>query len=197
MAEINIDKLRDLWKDSLARKYIMAVGILVLSLLYFVTLVLPAIVSLTQVSREVRDSRQRVDSARKKIIRMAAMKGKLSKLENELSDLSANLPEKKEITALLEEFALIASRSDVKILSIIPYDLQVVKTGTKDRFYEEMPIRITAKSGYHQLGKFVSSLTSGERLISIDNVEITNDKQSPRMNDVLIMLKTYVSVGEG
>jgi len=57
-----------------------------------------------------------------------------------------------------------------------------------------MPIMITAKSGYHQLGNFISNLENEKRIINIEDLQIKYDASSPRMHNVVIMMKTYVSI---
>ena len=89
----------------------------------------------------------------------------------------------------------IAKTSKVKILSITPFALKAVKAEGKEiEYYKQMPILITAKSGYHQLGRFVSNLEKGGRFVTISDLRIQHDPAFPRMQNIRMELKTYVSV---
>ena len=75
------------------------------------------------------------------------------------------------------------------------YDLKAVETGGKqDKYYSEMPIQIKAIGGYHQLGTFITKLEQEKRVIVIDDVQIRYNKNNPRLHDIEMMVKTYVSM---
>ena len=93
----------------------------------------------------------------------------------------------------LEELSQVAKASNVKILSITPMETKKTEEGDNP-YYSVMLVKITAKSGYHQLGGFVSSLENGKRFIEIEDIIIKNDEGFPRRHDVEMVLKTYVSV---
>jgi len=195
MIDIKIDKIKDLLKDPNMREYFIGGGIVFLAFIYFILAVLPAFSGFMKVSIEAGELSRKVQSAERIISRVDARIEKSKGLKEELGKHSKQLPAQKDITALLDGFSSIAGETNVKILSITPYDLKVMQTeGKEDKYYREMPIQITAKSGYHQLGDFVSSLEQGNRVIVIDDIKIWSDKNTPRLHNVNMMLKTYVSM---
>ena len=116
---------------------------------------------------------------------------KLKELRAEYEEYSKRLPGEKEIPEFLEGLASIAKTSKVKILSITPSELVPVEVeGKKEGYYKEMPISITAKSGYHQLGRFVADIETGKRFITISDINIRYDSNTPRMHNVKMGLKT-------
>lgn len=193
--DINIEKIRELAKDPQFRPYFIGGGIVFITFIYLVVLVFPLIGSLASYSSEISVVRKKTLAVQKKIILIDSMKKELDELTEELSKHSRSFSKHKEIANLLEGFATLANQSDVKILSITPSDLVKIKGGGKiTEYYREMPIEITAKSGYHQLGSFISELAVGKQLIAIESVNIAGDGNDPRMHNVKIKLKTYVTI---
>ncbi|MBF0253445.1 MAG: type 4a pilus biogenesis protein PilO, partial [Candidatus Omnitrophica bacterium] len=114
----------------------------------------------------------------------------------ELQIHSKHLAGEKEITVLLESFAAMADKPDVLLVSIPPYELKSLHGSGKDDYFYEMPIKIAANCGYHQLGDFVSKINMQNRIIVIDNIDIAQNAKLPRAHNVMMMVKTYVSVGD-
>jgi Tfp pilus assembly protein PilO len=84
----------------------------------------------------------------------------------------------------------------VKILTITPSDLKPVDQGKKEVYYYEMPVLITAKSGYHELGGFIAEIETEKRFITIEGLKLEYNKSTPLRHNVNMTLKTYVSVDE-
>lgn len=58
--------------------------------------------------------------------------------------------------------------------------------------YTEVPITITAKSGYHQLGAFINRVENGKRLMKVADVDITFDNMNKTEHNVELLVMTYV-----
>ena len=93
----------------------------------------------------------------------------------------------------LENISLIAQTSGVKILSITPSELKPLTVGKKSVYYFEMPISISAKSGYHELGRFIREIEQGKRVMTVEKLRIRNNKNTSRIHDVGLVLEAYVS----
>jgi len=195
MANVNTEQIKELLKDQQVRKYLVAGGIILITVFFFTFNTIPGLFQFITLATMTSDMEAQINAAENKISRIDDMERKVEELKEDLGKHSKHLPAEKEITSLLEGFAFIADRADIKILSVTPYELKKISTGNKyDKFYREMPIKITAKGGYHQLGHFINKLEKEKRVIIIDDLEIKYDKQTPRMHDIVIMVKTYVSI---
>ena len=195
MIDFKIDDLKVLLKNPGTRRYIIVGSVAFIAFIYFILIVVPGFNELFKVSREAGDLRNRVETAKMMITRIDLRRGKLENLNEEVDKHAKHLPAQKEITALLGGFSSIAKNSNIKILSIIPYDLKAVEIdGKKDKYYSEMPIQIKAIGGYHQLGTFITKLEQEKRVIVIDDVQIRYNKNNPRLHDIEMMVKTYVSM---
>ncbi|MCK5451460.1 MAG: type 4a pilus biogenesis protein PilO [Candidatus Omnitrophica bacterium] len=183
-------------KDEKVRK-ISFLGITVsFAVLYLLIFIVPVFTGFMNMRREIKTLEDEIDMVNNRVKMINNMTLKLQTLQDELDSYSKGLPEQKEITKFLEELSSVAKTAGVKILSITPLDIKDTLDPEAREYYKEMPINVTAQSGYHQLGQFVSDLENGERFISIENLNIQMNKKSPRKHNVELMLKTYVSVYE-
>lgn len=57
-------------------------------------------------------------------------------------------------------------------------------------FYAELPINITVKGTYHELGEFVSDLAALPRIVTIDDVDITKADKGDRLT-MTALARTY------
>ena len=193
-ANTYISKAKEFVSDEQNRMYIILGATGVVVALYMTFILVPKFGNLSRASRVVNDLNNKIEQLNVRTKRQTAMKGKLTELREEYDGYSKRLPKEKEIPAFLEGISAIAKTSRMKILSLTPSDLKTVKSEGKEvEYYREMPILLTAKSGYHQLGKFMSNLERGKRFINVGNLRIQYDSGHPRMHNIRMELGTYVS----
>ena len=129
--------------------------------------------------------------AQDNIANIPRYKNNLATYEEKVDNYEKMLPAQQEIPTLLESLSAIAKDSGVKIVGIMPV---VTKDGKvkKGQIYKEIPILISAKSGYHELGKFLSNMESADRFMKISDIQIRSNLASPRKHDVEILVLTYI-----
>lgn len=125
------------------------------------------------------------------IATIGKLKNDIAGYDSKIERYVSMLPAEKEIPALLESLASMARDANVRIVAITPVAGKETE-GEKGRIYQEMPIQISAKSGYHELGRFMASLESSPRFMKVIDIEIHGNKLSPKKHDVDLMLVTYV-----
>ncbi|MDP3804073.1 MAG: type 4a pilus biogenesis protein PilO, partial [Candidatus Omnitrophota bacterium] len=101
------------------------------------------------------------------------------------------LPAEQEIPTLLESLSGMARSSGVKIVGITPVAISEEKK-QEGQIYREIPILISAKSGYHELGNFLDKLEDSDRFMKVADIEIKANKAAPRKHDVEQLVLTYV-----
>lgn len=93
-------------------------------------------------------------------------------LDGELKKALAELPDKKEISQLLEKISDRAKASGLDIQLFRP------KGEAKKDFYAEVPVEIEVGGGYHQVATFFDEVGSLERIVNIDHFSMVNPVQS-------------------
>jgi type IV pilus assembly protein PilO len=73
-------------------------------------------------------------------------------------------------------------------LDVASIDLQKEKAR---EFYIELPIAISAKGSYHDLGAFISGMAGLPRIVTLHNFDITQKKGDASRLEMKITAKTY------
>jgi type IV pilus assembly protein PilO len=192
-----IEKAKEFIRDEKNRSYVILGAVGLLGVFYLSFIIIPKFGDLSKTSRAASGLNNKISQLNSQVKRQKLTEKKLSELKAEYEAYSKRLPQEKEIPAFLEGLASIAKTSRVMISSMTPSELKKAEGGKKGgEYYREMPILITAKSGFHQLGKFISGLEQRGRFITVSNLSIKNDNNFPRMHNIRMELKTYVSVEE-
>ena len=121
-------------------------------------------------------------------------------LKNKPRHCRQRLSREKEIPLLLENLSNIARSSGVKIQSITPLSRsQAYKNDNHDKgetVYQEVPIAITAASGYHELGDFVSTLESDKRFMQVSDIKVKASRSMPAKHDIEFLVHVYTFKGD-
>jgi len=160
--------------------------------LYFVFV--PQVVSVFKLSGDVGKMKSELRSARVVIKDFERLKNDLKESSQKVESYEKKLPAEQEIPALLENLSNMAKESDIKIVGIVPAMsyFKDDKSVKKILIYREIPILITAKSGYHELRSFLNKLENADRFMKVVDIDIKSNKASPKKHDVELMVCTYV-----
>jgi len=99
-----------------------------------------------------------------------------------------------EVEDLLQDISDLANKLNVKILQMRPLKddtAQIEKVPGLERF---TPLTITLDTvcDYHQLGKFINSLETGDTYIKISEIKISNQQSEYFKQKASLIIKTYV-----
>lgn len=197
MIEPYIEKIKVFFSDEERKMYAVGACTLVVVVLYLTFIVLPKTGEIARLSRAVSDQRDQINLVMSRVKKMEENKAKLESLRSEQRSYVKQLPPEKEVPGFLEGLSSIAQKAGVGIRSITPCAFfQQEEKGAQEVYYREIPFLITAKSGYHQLGAFISNLDETDRFVAIEYVKIQYDEKSPHAHNVRMMLKTYIAVDD-
>lgn len=180
------------------REMLSIVGIALFVVIVYINLFIkPTATSLYTVIPEAKSLRANIEKAKEEIAEEPALKQKLAGFEESLKSVRTRLPAEKEVPALLESLSSMARNSRVKIIGITPGTLDKpphlkAMPASQAKTYQEIPISISAKSGYHELGKFISNLERLDRFMEVSDIKIKANPQSPKMHDVELKVITYI-----
>jgi type IV pilus assembly protein PilO len=149
---------------------ILAGLILLLMLLGYFYVYLPANVNVAKLSEEIISVRGDRDRKR-------ALSGNLPKLQKELQEWDAKLkaavaqlPDRKEIPDLLSSLSTKARESGLEILLFRP------RAENFQEFYAEIPVDIVVRGGFFNAATFFDEVGKLNRLVNIDNIDLKNPK---------------------
>lgn len=132
-------------------------------------------------------------SAQTDVARIPKIKQSIASFEEKVNTYEKMLPAQQEIPSLLENLSNMAKDSSIKIVGITPVSVKEEKLN-KDQIYKEQPILISAKSGYHELGKFLNNLENSDRFMKVADIQIKSSPAAPKKHDVELLVLTYILV---
>lgn len=187
MAKIAID-----WKKYSKQVTIAAIVVGIVVLLLYVNLLLkPQVmklfdnaVNITKMTVDVRNAEADIDKVGKYRRDIELYKDKITRYEK-------MLPAEQEIPSFLENLARMARSSNVKIIAITPV-VKKEEAEQPNQIYQEIPILINAKSGYHELGRFLASLEGSDRFMKVVDINIRTNNSTPKKHDVELLVLTYI-----
>lgn len=130
------------------------------------------------------------------VANLDAFKAQLAQMEEDFGELLSQLPNDTDMPELLDDISTTGTQSGLEIDKITPAN-DVVR-----EFYIETPISIEVRGSYHEMGNFVSSLASIERIVTLHDFNISlaggssaNDEAEAPLK-MLISARTYRYKGE-
>lgn len=113
-----------------------------------------------------------------------AYRKQMAEMEKLFGALLAQLPSDTEVPGLLEDITEIGNGASLNIVSIT---LQPERAA---EFYVELPIKIVAEGGYHDVGAFVSGVSGLPRIVTLHNYSLSS-KGNGGLLALEIEAKTY------
>ncbi len=155
------------------KKILILAGVLVLlTAVYVWALFLPAHQKIAKLDRKLSDLLDKKAEQEAIVQNLAAFKREYHQLELSLSHAMAQLPDKKEIPALLENISNLGREAGL--------DVSLFKPGAqkpKD-FYAEVPVDIKLVGSFRNLLTFFYSVGNLPRIVNISDLSIGKDKDS-------------------
>lgn len=185
---MNIPFLEDIKNDP--RKLAIAGGVVaVLVLVLYLNFILkPQIIKASSVINKMNTMMKDIKKVDVNIAEIPKYKKDIEAYNDKVTYYEKMLPAEREIPSLLETLSEMAKNSNVKIIGITP----TVTAQEPGNTYQELPILINAKCGYHELGRFLTNLENSERFIKVADLEIRTNSTNPKKHDVEMLLLTYI-----
>lgn len=112
-----------------------------------------------------------------------AYKEQMTEMESSFGALVRQLPSDTEVPGLLEDITFTGRGAGLQIEGI------KLETEKVTEFYIELPISVSVKGTYHDIGNFVSGVASLSRIVTLHDFEIAPGQGSKL--DMSILAKTY------
>lgn len=123
----------------------------------------------TQLERQQRkenELKQMYTAKARDVANLDALRKQMADVEERFAEMLRQLPTQNEVPGLLDDITRIGRESGLDIELI---ELQPEK---KNKFYIELPIKITVGGTYHQMGQFVSGVAAIPRIVTLHDYKI-------------------------
>ena len=136
-----------------------------------------------------RDLKTVYEDKQKKVANLNALKDQMKEMEQSFGDMIRQLPNRTEVDALIIDI------SQEGLSAGLQFDLFKPAGEKPSEFYAELPINITVKGSYHQLGEFVSGIAALPRIVTTHNINIKKDVKGDMLT-MTAVVKTYRALDE-
>jgi type IV pilus assembly protein PilO len=186
----------DLKKNPKQAIAVLTGAFIIIMALYLYLVFLPQVGRLTVLLGQLGSASAELKNAKSEIAKIGKYKKTIEEYRSKVDLYEKRLPAEEEIPSLLESLSRMAGASDIKIVGITPVASASLKERPDRRpkaaAYKEIPILINAKSGYHELGRFLSDLEGADRFMKVVDIDVKSSRGSPRKQDVELVVCTYI-----
>jgi type IV pilus assembly protein PilO len=177
--------LNQLLENILERPTIQKIGILVVtvilvSALYYSFVYSPRSDEIAKLADSVEIARNEKSAKQLKAANLARLRRDIEQLEMQLKKAVAELPDQKQIAALLLNISAKAQQAGLDVLLFRP------RAENFQEFYAEVPVDITVKGNFHNTVSFFDEVGRLDRLVNIDNIGFKN----PTISGDRVILET-------
>ena len=110
------------------------------------------------------------EKKQKKAANLQPLKEQMKEMQESFGDMLRQLPNKTEVDALIVDI------SQQGLAAGLQFDLFKPGGERPGEFYATLPIDISVRGSYHQLGEFVSGIASLPRIVTVHNINIKPGK---------------------
>ena len=122
---------------------------------------------------------------------LSRFRGEASILRARLEAAQERLPSEKEMPGLYRQLHNLAQQSGLTLVLFQPREMR------QEDVYAEVPINISAETGYHQLGTFFDRVSRLPRLVSLREMKLQGVEKGPGTIRADLVLATYLFRPEG
>jgi type IV pilus assembly protein PilO len=164
-----LDKINEI--DSKQRLIILGLilGLMVAGFWYGVWQ--PKRTAIATLERQVTDKKSALGQLQMVAKEIERFKQETKGLELKLDELKTKLPQSKEIPTLLRDI------SQAGIEGGLQFDMFRPGGEEKKEFYAEVPVEISIRGPYHNIGMFLDKVAHLPRIVSVSNLALTNPKE--------------------
>ncbi len=188
------------WDYNAAGSWPLQIKIVVISLICILVagggvyqFTMPQIAAWDVLEKEEQELRVSFETKQKQAVNLPAYKKQFKQIEALLDEMVKQMPSKAEVAGLLRKVSRKAKESGLEI--------RLFETEAPERkdFYYELPNKIEVLGNYEDLGLFVSSLSTLDRIVTVHDVMISSPEKENKEDTRLEMkaiIRTYNEASE-
>lgn len=119
------------------------------------------------------------------------LEGKIEQLKAQMAYYEENLKVLTDVPQILKELNQIAERLEIKFVSVNPLERQKIPLPGEQEYFEQVPIRIKLKCGYHQLGIFINRIENSVQFMKVTQLQISLDPKDIWNHQVELVITSF------
>ena len=131
--------------------------------------------------------------AKDNIARLGQFQQEAERLQKKIQKIDEGTLRKEQIPSVLENIAVIAKASNIKINQLVPLrESQDLVLTTETAKYFSFPILIHARAGYHDIGRFYNRLENSEVLMNIVDFDIASNNENTTQHSLNMVVQVFL-----
>lgn len=167
-------------RDSKTQRIVIAAAVCGVALwAYFISTLLPFGYKVRAAkAQELRAQQEaasaELEKARRTVSNLPQLEREQRELERKWRQAETLLPTSKEMPALLTEITQAGEQAGVEFKLFRP------EAAKPQEFYNENPVQVQVKGGFHQVGVFLSRVANLGRIVNVTDLHLEGSEQKPR-----------------
>lgn len=128
---------------------------------------------------------------KKQAVNLEAYRKQLAEIEESFGEMLKQLPNKSEMEALLTDINQAGLGRGLQFELFRP-----ARSETSSEFYAELPITIKLSGSYHDIGAFASDVSQLSRIVTLNDVALSTDKDGGIILDAVAKTFRYLDDSE-
>ncbi len=186
--KLNIDLSKIKSEYLLAICAILIVAILFLS---YNNIFKPLLGKIKQLSEQIEQTERDIQRAKVSPDSLKSLGAKIERLKTQIDYYQRKLTSKVDVPQILKELNQIAEPLKLKIVSVNPLVKEEIPLPGGEEFIFQVPIRISLKGGYHQLGIFINKIENSTRFMKIADLKLTAVSRDIWAHDIELVITSY------
>ncbi len=128
-----------------------------------------------KLATSVGEQEKKLATLKQAVARVEALQKEIAEAEAEFQRLLSLLPDQKELPGLLESVSKLGTQVGLENILFQPQPEQ------PREFYAAIPVRLDLIGTYHELGVFFDQVSKLDRILKVENLSLTRQKNTPRL----------------
>jgi len=157
----------------------------------------PQVSSLMVLNDKARQLKADIDALSDNKLRLPKYRTNLEDAQRQMKDFEAMVHKEGAIPSVLKTISTLANQYTVKIDQLVPQKSDgVVLVQNGDGKYSTLSIMVRARSGYHDLGRFLNRLEQEHVFWQLDAIDIAADDQEIGRHVIKMQMKILILGGK-
>ena len=175
-------------------EYLLAIcAILIVAILFlsYNNIFKPLLGKIKQASEQIEQTERDIQRAKLSPGSLKSLGADIEKLKPQIDYYQRKLTSKVDVPQILKELNQIAEPLKIKIVSVNPLVKEEIPLPSGEEFIFQVPIRISLKCGYHQLGIFINKIENSSRFMKIAELKINAVSRDIWAHDIELVITSY------
>ncbi|MDD5745834.1 MAG: type 4a pilus biogenesis protein PilO [Candidatus Omnitrophica bacterium] len=116
----------------------------------------------------------------------------VDEITKKIAYYEGKLPQNTDIPQVLDELIMIGRETNVTFDSIEPQKIKNVIAGAQsEKQYQEIPIEIKVRAGFHEFAAFVNRIENFPRFMKITEVKIAVDNSDEQKQNIKLIISAF------